>query len=229
MAPPPPPRCSEESRSKGGCGRGPSYNPVGSELWSSIGPDLEAPLGRGAPLAGAHACWPRVPPPYSRHWRGGAGGAGAPPWRRGAGAEGRHRCPGLGERLPQRLTSDQPWWKTKWFIFLLGGITWLYCISISTFIGLWNRTPHSFWGTLGPRESIPDRTAEVGAGVLPSCDGTCRCSVRWGSSSQQVNVIKNLIDWNTYRLRARVFSPPAFLKTTSFFLHTIPTALIPTH
>lgn len=33
-------------------------------------------------------------------------------------------------------------------------------------------------GDIQSRESVPDRTAEVGAGVLPSCDGTCRCSVR---------------------------------------------------
>lgn len=120
--------------------------------------------------------------------------------------------------LPQWVISDQSWWKTKGFLFSYYGVAPCstessrgllrpYCIvTVSTkaeqglvvsslACGTGNRS--AFKESPGPMNSFPDRTTELCDGVLPTSDGIFHCSVCWGSSSQQFNVIKNFIDWNT--------------------------------
>lgn len=70
------------------------------------------------------------------------------------------------------------------------------------------------------------------AGVLLSPDGIFHCWVCWCSSSKQLNVIKNLIDVNRYRLRVRtwpeirVSSLPTLSKSSTFSCIFPVTALI---
>lgn len=60
----------------------------------------------------------------------------------------------------------------------------------------------TFKENAGPINLFPDRTT---TGVLLSPDGIFHFWVCWCSSSQQLNVVKNFIDVNRYRLRVRTW------------------------